>query len=250
MVTESHIGTVRTSTIPDLGQRACPTCDAPNSRGNKFCGECGTQLPRSFRCQATVLFTDVCNFTGMSEHLDPEDVYSIMERAFAVITDAVHHHGGSINQFLGDGVMALFGIPTAHEDHPYRAIMASLEIRENLERLRNEVRTTYGIEFRVRSSIHSGPIVVGVIGDELRSDYTAAGDTTGVAAQLLRFATSDQILVSSRTRELTGAAFLFHELGAGEVMGRLEAVSTQQVCYEVIGELALADLEEVWTGAA
>src|SRR5262244_4470783 len=98
----------------------------------------------------TVMFSDVSGFTAMSERLDPEDVHGIMDRAFEVILDAVHRYEGTVNQFLGDGVMALFGAPIAHEDHSQRALRAALDVQRGLVPLGEEVRRTHGVEFRMR----------------------------------------------------------------------------------------------------
>ncbi len=141
-------------TRPAGDRRAgCHLCGQDNPAGVKFCGECGTPLrTKCQRKQVTVFFTDVCGFTGMSERLDPEDVRAIIDRAFDVILDAVHRHEGTINQFLGDGVMALFGASTAHDDHPYRAVRAALAIQEGLESLRAEVQRAHGSTFGSRSA--------------------------------------------------------------------------------------------------
>src|SRR6185369_4165886 len=102
----------------------------------------------------TVMFSDVSGFTAISEKLDPEDVHAIMDRAFEVTLDAVHRNEGTVNQFLGDGVMALFGAPIAHEDHAQRALSAALEIQNGLKPLAEEVKRTHGIEFRMRMGIN------------------------------------------------------------------------------------------------
>src|SRR5207302_10142653 len=102
------------------------------------------------RKQVTVMFTDVSGFTAMSERLDPEEVHAIMDRAFEVIMNAVHRYEGTINQFLGDGVMALFGAPIAHEDHAHRALSVALAIQHELQPLAEDVRRMHAIEFRMR----------------------------------------------------------------------------------------------------
>ena len=207
--------------------------ETPNPSTNKFCRECGERLSmpvRQFasyapsrpgvaggtagseRRTATVLFTDVSGFTAMSERLDPEDVFEIMDRAFAIILDAVHGHDGTINQFLGDRVMALFESIDGVEDHASRALAAPRAIQESLKPLANEVRRTHGVEFRMRIGIHTGPIVVGAIGD-LRGDYTALGRTTQVAARLLGVARPGEIVVSGDTRRLAGRSLSFEDLG-------------------------------------
>ena len=140
------------------------------------------------RKQVTVMFSDVSGFTAMSERLDPEDVHGIMDRVFEVILAAVHRYEGTINQFLGDGVMALFGAPIAHEDHAHRALRAALAIQDGARAARGDVKRVHGVDFRMRIGINTGPVVVGAIGRDLRMDYTAVGDTTNLAARLLNIA--------------------------------------------------------------
>src|SRR5262245_15336819 len=134
------------------------------------------------RKSVTVMFSDVSGFTAMSERLDPEDVHAIMDRAFEVILAAVHRYEGTINQFLGDGVMALFGAPIAHEDHAGRALRAALAIQEKLGPLRSDVQRMHRRDLLMRIGINTGPVVVGAIGRDLRMDYTAVGDTVNLAA--------------------------------------------------------------------
>ena len=212
----------------------CIQCPQERLAGRKYCGACGSRLrPSCARKQVTVLFTDVCGFTGMSERLDPEDVRALIDRAFDVILDAVHRHGGTINQFLGDGVMALFGASTAHDDDPYRAVRAALAIQEGLDSLRAEVQHAHGVDFRIRIGIHTGPVVVGVIGKDLRTDYTAGGNTTSVAARLLNFARPGQIVISAATRYATEGAFVFGDLGGAGVDGRADPVRAYVVTREI-----------------
>src|SRR5271157_5806666 len=128
----------------------------------------------------TVMFADVANSTAMFEKLDPEAVHEIMDRCFGLLMDEIHRYEGTINQFLGDGVMALFGAPIAHEDPPHRALCAALAIQEGRQPLREDVRRGHGVEFRVRMGINTGFVVVGAIGKDLRMDYTAVGDTTNL----------------------------------------------------------------------
>src|SRR5207249_4480574 len=162
----------------------------------------------------TVMFSDVSGFAAMSERLDPEDVHAIMDRAFEVILGAVHRYEGTVNQFLGDGVMALFGAPIAHEDHAHRALSAALAIQRELKPLADDVRRMHGVEFRMRMGINTGLVVVGAIGKDLRMDYTAVGDTTNLAARLLGLAKPGQIVVSGRTQHLRDGFFVFDDLGA------------------------------------
>ena len=191
------------------------------------------------RKRVTVMFADVSGFTAMSERLDAEDVHAIMDRAFAAILEAVHRYEGTINQFLGDGVMALFGAPIAHEDHPHRALSAALAIQEGLKPLQDDVRRTHGLEFRVRMGINTGGVVVGAIGKDLRMDYTAVGDTTNLAARFLGLAQPGQIVVSRRTQHLTDGFFVFEDLGEFQVKGKAEPVRAYALISEVRGRTRL-----------
>src|SRR5437667_8287568 len=187
----------------------------------------------------TVMFSDVSGFTAMSEKLDPEDVHAIMDHAFEVILDAVHRYEGTVNQFLGDGVMALFGAPIAHEDHAQRALGAALRIQTNLKPLAEEAKRTHGIEFRMRMGINTGPVVVGAIGRDLRMDYTAVGDTTNLAARLLAIAQPGQIVASRRTQHLSEGFFVFEDLGEFQVKGKREPVRAYAVSREISGQTRL-----------
>lgn len=194
---------------PSIGPR-CQFCRQPAGRDQKFCGACGAALTvQCERKQATVVFLDVCGFTSMSERLDPEDVRTVMERVFDVVLDAVHAHNGRVNQFLGDGVMALFAEIEGAEHHATRALQAAVAIQDHLASIRADVRREHGVEFRVRAGVHTGPVTMGVIGRGLRNDYVAQGETTSIAAQLVGVARADEILVSDSTRELTSSAFRF-----------------------------------------
>jgi class 3 adenylate cyclase len=154
------------------------------------------------RKQVTVLFVDVAGFTAMSASLDPEDVHGIMRRAFELMLGEVHRYEGTVNQFLGDGIMALFGAPVAHEDHAQRAVFAAVGIRTVLADYREQLRRERGITFEVKQGLNTGLVVVGSIGTDLRMDYTAVGDTTNVAARLQQSAASGQVLIAETVHRL------------------------------------------------
>src|SRR5262245_61239256 len=187
----------------------------------------------------TVMFSDVSGFTAMSEKLDPEDVHGIMDRAFEVILDAVHRYEGTVNQFLGDGVMPLFGAPIAHEDHAQRPLRAALAIRNNLKPPAEDVKRAHGIDVRMRMGLNAGPVVVGAIGRDLRMDYTAVGDTTNLAARLLAIAQPGQIVTSRRTQNLRDRFFVFEDLGEFQVKGKTEPVRAYAVNRELSGRTRL-----------
>ncbi|MFQ5946926.1 MAG: adenylate/guanylate cyclase domain-containing protein [Anaerolineae bacterium] len=172
------------------------------------------------RKQVTVLFADVSGFTGISEALDPEEVHRLMDRCFDILMREIHRFEGTINQFTGDGVMALFGAPIAHEDAPHRAIRAAVAIQEALRAYGQEVRSEHGVSLHMRIGVNTGTVVVGKIGDDLRMDYTAAGDTTNLAARLESAAEPGTVLVSEHTHRLTKDFFEFSHLGPLEVKGK------------------------------
>jgi class 3 adenylate cyclase/tetratricopeptide (TPR) repeat protein len=241
-------------------EATCPSCQHSNPAGSRFCNGCGTSLsaaptptgppftsPQAYtpkhlaekiltskaalegeRKQVTVLFVDAAGFTSLSERLDPEDVHALMTRAFDLMLAEVHRYEGTVNQFLGDGLMALFGAPIAHEDHAVRAVHAALGINRALVVLQDELRPR-GITFRVRQALNTGLVVVGSIGNDLRMDYTAVGDTTNVAARLQQAAEPGQIILSASTCQLVTGYFELRELGALQLKGKAEAVAAWQV---------------------
>jgi class 3 adenylate cyclase/tetratricopeptide (TPR) repeat protein len=171
------------------------------------------------RRQVTVLFSDVAGFTPLAEKLDPEDVHRIMNRCFELITAEVHRFEGTINQYTGDGVMALFGAPIAHEDGPRRAAHAALGIQRALGDYGKELRAQGGPELQMRIGINTGPVVVGRIGDDLRMDYTAVGDTTNLAARMQQIAKPGSVVVTDGTHKLISAFFETLDLGEVSVKG-------------------------------
>src|SRR6266849_4206670 len=180
------------------------------------------------RKQVTVLFADVSGFTALSERLDPEEVHRLMARAFDLILAEVHRFEGTVNQFLGDVIMALFGAPIAHEDHAQRAVHAALGIGAALARYQEELGPR-GIMFRVRQGLNTGLVVVGSIGSDLRMDYTAIGDTTNVAARLLQAAQPGQVVISEPIHHLVTGFFHTQSLGAQTLKGKAETVRTWEV---------------------
>ena len=232
----------------------CAACQAPNPPGNRFCHQCGGALepgsaagqfasPQSYtpkhlaekilttgsalkgeRKQVTVLFVDVSGFTSLSERLDPEEVHRLMSRAFDLMLAEVHRYEGTVNQFLGDGIMALFGAPIAHEDHARRAVHAALGIARALEAYQTELAPR-GISFRARQGLNTGLVVVGSIGSDLRMDYTAVGDTTNVAARLQQAGEAGRVTISEATHRLVRGYFETRPLGGLHLKGKTEPVA-------------------------
>jgi class 3 adenylate cyclase/tetratricopeptide (TPR) repeat protein len=171
------------------------------------------------RRQVTVLFADIAGFTSLAEGRDPEEVHQIVDRCFEAITAEVHRFEGTINQYTGDGVMALFGAPIAHEDSARRAAHAALGIQRAMRDLSREIEARQGPAIRMRIGLNTGLVVVGRIGDDLRMDYTAVGDTTNVAARLQQAARPGSVLVSESTLRAVGGFFETLELGEQTVKG-------------------------------
>ena len=178
----------------------------------------------------TVLFADVANYTSLSEKLDPEEVHEIMDGCFQILMDEIHRYEGTINQFTGDGVMALFGAPLAHEDHARRACHAALAIQRDLAEYAEKIEKDTGLAFQMRIGLNSGPVVVGAIGDDLRMDYTAVGDTTNLAARMQSLAQPGAILATHETHRLARDFFAFESLGKLTVKGKEEP----QEAYELL----------------
>jgi len=217
------------------GGPGCLKCPLERLAGHNYCGGCGRRLrPRCEHKQVSVLFVDVSGFTALSERLDPEQVSEIMRGTFDILLGVVHEHGGTVNQFLGDGVMALFS-EAQGDHHACRALSAAIAVLEDLDTVQREVRQRYGLEFRVCMAINTGPVVVGTIGAALRTDYTATGSTTGLASRLLRDAEPGQIVLSHRTRELAAGRYDFRKLGAVSLTESSEPVQIYALIRETIG---------------
>ena len=183
------------------------------------------------RKQVTVLFCDLANSTPIAERIGPEAMHTLLNRFFEVALNEVHRYEGTINQFLGDGFMALFGAPLAHEDHARRAVLAALALQRTLQEA--DLGKLYGEECQFRMGLNSGLVVVGSIGDNLRMDYSAIGDTTNLAARLQQHAEPGTILVSESTTRLVQGAVRLEALAPVEVKGETEPVPI----YTVIGTL-------------
>jgi class 3 adenylate cyclase/tetratricopeptide (TPR) repeat protein len=172
------------------------------------------------RKQVTVLFADMAGFTTLAEQLDPEVVHEIINRCFEGITAEVHRFEGTINQYTGDGVMALFGAPLAHEDSPRRAVHAALGIQRAIRDVAQTLQAERGLSLQMRIGINTGLVVVGKIGDDLRMDYTAVGDTTNLAARLQQMAQPGSVVISATTHQHVAGFFDTRDLGEMSVKGR------------------------------
>src|SRR5262249_4440020 len=165
---------------------------------------------------------------SISERLDPEEVHQLMNRAFELMLGEVHRYEGTINQFTGDGIMALFGAPIAHEDHPWRAVQAALEMQAALSAYGQELYRQRGIDLKLRIGVNTGEVIVAAIGDNLRMDYTAQGDTTNLAARLQTMAPLGGVLIGEQTYRRIEGHFDCQDLGAVQVKGRYQPIHVYQ----------------------
>jgi len=239
---------------------ACPSCGGSVTPGAKFCRKCGTPIaatakrevaartPRDYtpkhladkilqsksalegeRKQVTVLFADVKGSMELAEQLDPEAWHAILDRFFAILTDGVHRFEGTVNQYTGDGIMALFGAPIAHEDHAQRACYAALHLRDEIARYATEVKREHGVGFSTRMGMNSGEVVVGAIGDDLRMDYTAQGHTVGLAQRMESLAEPNSCYLTASAARIAGGYFKLDDLGEFRVKGVAEPVRVHRL---------------------
>jgi class 3 adenylate cyclase/tetratricopeptide (TPR) repeat protein len=227
-----------------LGQRFCPQCGTrfallcaycgrPSPCGDTFCGHCGTLLLpavgeglESERKQVTVLFADLKGSMELLADRDPEEARTLIDPVLERMMEAVHRYGGTVNQVMGDGIMALFGAPLAHEDHAVRACYAALRMQESITALAEAVAGPQGELLQIRVGLNSGEVVVRAIGSDLHLDYTAVGRTTHLAARMEQMATPGTILLAPRTRELAEGYVQVAARGPVTVKGLPEPVQT------------------------
>jgi class 3 adenylate cyclase/tetratricopeptide (TPR) repeat protein len=234
--------------------RRCPHCGFDNPSGFAFCGQCAAplteqppaphpQAPRRYtpshlaekiltakvalegeRKQVTVLFADLKDSTELIRGLDPEAAQQLLDPAIHRMMDAVHRYEGTVNQVLGDGIMALFGAPIAHEDHALRACYAALAMQTAMHAYTDDVRRTRGLELRMRVGLNAGAVVVRAIGNDLHMDYSAVGETTHLAARMEQLATPGTIRLSAATLRLVEGLVQVTALGPVPVKGLAEPV--------------------------
>jgi class 3 adenylate cyclase/tetratricopeptide (TPR) repeat protein len=248
---------------------ACPECGTNNRAGNKFCDECGHKLtstptttsqnlsfdeklakiqkylPQGLtekilsqrdkiegeRKQATVMFCDMKGFTHLSEKLDPEDAYTIMDAVYEILIHKVHDYEGTVNEMIGDGIMALFGAPIALEDAAQRAIRSSLSIHREMAKFSDKLKQEKEDipPFKMRIGIHTGPVVVGTLGNDLRVEFKAVGDTVNIASRMEGLAEPGTTYITGDTFKLTEGFFRFEALGERKIKGREKPVQIYRV---------------------
>lgn len=240
---------------------ACPSCGTSNAPGSAFCASCGTEIGSVVASAAdlkshtpthlankilsdramvggerrtvTALFADAVGSTAIAEKLDEEEVYAVTQGAVKRMMDAVHRYEGTVTTFRGDGVMALFGAPIAHEDSARRAVSAALEMQRELEEFGREVALdSPQAVYRFRVGLNTGPVIVGNVGDDLVMDYTAVGDTVNLAARMEGLAEPGAVYISENTQKAARDYFELEDVGLLDVKGKAEPVRA----YRVTGE--------------
>ena len=236
--------------LTSMANVTCPACAAESPAGNKFCGACGVKLaasdglavggpspavrnasaaqplanagPRDEFRDVTILFADVSGFTAMSERLDPEAVHSLMNDCFDGLGRIVQNHGGHIDKYIGDSIMALYGAPTAHEDDPLRAAETALEMQSFLAGFaaRNTSGSNPASNFRMRIGLNSGLVLAGAVGTEGRRDYSVMGDAVNIASRLESVAEPGTILVSADFKRRVEHVFAFGHPRALRLKGK------------------------------
>jgi class 3 adenylate cyclase/tetratricopeptide (TPR) repeat protein len=189
------------------------------------------QILEGHRRQATVLFTDMASFTPLAEHLGEEKTYLLIQRVLQAMSEAVHCHEGTVQELTGDGLMALFGVPIASENAPLKACRAALDIRSRMLGLEDGLERDFGLRPKFRIGIHTGPLVIGKVGDDLRVEFTALGDTVNLASRLQTEAEPGSILISAATQELIEGLAETSFLGKRLIKGKLEP----QCVFELTG---------------
>jgi class 3 adenylate cyclase len=187
------------------------------------------------RKQVTVLFADLKASMESLADRDPEEARAILDPVLERMMAAVHHYEGTVNQVMGDGIMALFGAPLAHEDHAVRACYSALDIQAALHRYSDEVRRTHGLAVHFRVGLNSGEVVVRGIDNDLHMDYSAIGQTVHLAARMEQLASPGSILLTPATLRLVEGLVRVHALGPLPVKGLVERVEV----YELVGASAV-----------
>jgi class 3 adenylate cyclase len=241
---------------------ACSACGTELPGGAQFCLQCGQAVaagtaasrrspaPESYtpkhlaakiltskaalegeRKQVTVLFADLKGSMELLADRDPEEARKILDPVLELMMEAVHRYEGTVNQVMGDGIMALFGAPLAHEDHAVRACYAALRMQESVKKYAEEVRRSHAAVIKIRVGLNSGEVVVRAIGGDLHMDYTAVGQTTHLAARMEQLADPGAIVITPNTLALAEGYVEVKSLGAVPVRGLAEPVEV----YEIMG---------------
>ncbi len=203
----------------------CPSCGAENPEGFRFCGRCAAPLAeqepaaRELRKTVTVLFCDVTGSTALGERLDPESLRRVMARYFEAMQAVIERHGGTVEKFIGDAVMAVFGVPVLHEDDALRGVRAAAEMRQAATMLNEELERDFGATLELRIGVNTGEVVTGT------KERLATGDAVNVAARLEQAASPSEVLLGEETLRLARAGVEVEPVEPLELKGKTEPVT-------------------------
>src|SRR5437763_2776280 len=223
--------------------RTCPSCGVEAQPGAKFCVECGASLSAppppaparempEERRQVTVLFADLSGYTAVAETLDPEALHGLIDACLRRLGQEVERHGGTVDKYIGDNVMAIFGAPVAHEDDAERAVRAALGMQAAMDEINADIAGPYDVSLALRVGVNTGDVLAGAVGES----YTVIGDTVNVAARLQAAARPGSVTVGARTFRDTRGAIAYEELEPLTLKGKAEPVAA----WEATGALAAA----------
>jgi class 3 adenylate cyclase/tetratricopeptide (TPR) repeat protein len=211
----------------------CSTCGQANPDRARFCNACGAVLgvdgAREARKTVTVLFVDVAGSTNLGEQLDPESLRRVMASYFDTAKACIERHGGTLEKFIGDAVMAVFGVPILHEDDALRAVRAASELRDSLLSLNEKIAVEYGVSLRLRTGVNTGEVVIGT------EERLATGDAVNVAARLEQAAQPGEILIGEQTRRLSQQAIEVERIEPLALKGKSEPVDAFRLLRVIEG---------------
>src|SRR3954462_8886334 len=200
----------------------CSSCGRENDADARFCDACGAQLddrPTELETRkvVTVVFTDVVDSTALGERLDPESLRRVMWRYFDAMQATLERYGGTVEKFIGDAIVAVFGVPAVHEDDALRAVRAAFEMSELLERVNDNLEREYGVRIRMRTGVNTGEVIVG---DTAAQRKFRTGDAVNVAARLEQAAQPGEVLIGKATYQLVREAVVVEAAPAVEAKGK------------------------------
>src|ERR1700754_135316 len=234
-----------------MAATSCPDCGAQPRPEAKFCDECGGALgrdaDRAEYKQVTVLFADVVHSMDIAANLGPERLRDIMTQVFTRSAAVVERHGGTVDKFTGDGLMAVFGAPVALEDHAIRACLAALGIQREMRRLADEVQSRDGIDLQMRVGLNSGQVVAGEMGSGVIG-FTAIGEQVGLAQRMESVAPPGGVMLSESTARLVENDAVLAELEQVRIKGHDEPVSARRLLAVVPGHEVAAGTESTLVG--
>lgn len=236
-----------------VSERPCASCGAPLAATDRFCASCGAQIEADARSPGTpslqvrhepaaslgeqrkvvtVMFADLSGSTPLGEKLDPEDLRAIYQRFFAALASQLRRYEATIDKYVGDAIMAVFGAPVSHEDDAERAIRAGLAMQGAIASLNDDLERQHGVRLALRIGINTGEVVAGLLAADMQHAYTVVGDTVNTANRVETSAPAGEVVVSETTRSLAAQLFEFAPLPAVTLKGKRVPVVTYRVVRE------------------